>query len=92
MFTATTQHAHNAPKTQQPFETFSFGEPTVVLDKCDIMDYEECIHNGRCYEPPVSFHDLAKSLRSAVHHSSPLYMNRNILVSTFIPHLLLSQQ
>lgn len=77
---------------QQPFEAFSFGEPTAVLDKRDIMDYAECIHNGRWYEPPVSFNGLAKSLRSAVHHSSPLYVKRNILASTFIPHPLLSQK
>ena len=88
-FTATTQPAQN---TSQPFEAFSFGEPTAVLDKRDIMDYAECVHNGRWYEPPVSFHGLAKSLRSAVHHSSPLYVKRNILASTFIPHPLLSQQ
>ncbi|MFZ4214480.1 Presumed portal vertex protein, partial [Pantoea endophytica] len=88
-FTAQTQPAHAAPP---PFEAFSFGEPTAVLDKRDIMDYTECIHNGRWYEPPVSFHGLAKSLRSAVHHSSPLYVKRNILASTFIPHPLLSQQ
>lgn len=88
-FTAQTQPAQDA---SQPFEAFSFGEPTPVLDKRDIMDYAECIHNGRWYEPPVSFHGLAKSLRSAVHHSSPLYVMRNILASTFIPHPLLSQQ
>ncbi len=88
-FTATTQPAQDA---EQPFEAFSFSEPTVVLDKRDIMDYAECVHNGRWYEPPVSFHGLAKSLRSALHHSSPLYVKRNILASTFVPHPLLSQQ
>ncbi|ALV92023.1 MULTISPECIES: phage portal protein [Pantoea] len=88
-FTAKNQPAQDA---SQPFEAFTFGEPTAVLDKRDIMDYAECIHNGRWYEPPVSFHGLAKSLRSAVHHSSPLYVKRNILASTFIPHPLLSQQ
>jgi hypothetical protein len=35
---------------------------------------------------------LAKSLRAAVHHSSPIYVKRNILTSTFIPHPLLSRQ
>ncbi len=52
----------------------------------------ECISNGKWYEPPVSFAGLAKSLRAAVHHSSPIYVKRNILASTFIPHPLLSQQ
>lgn len=30
-------------------------------------------------------------MRAAVHHSSPLYVKRNILASTFIPHPMLSQ-
>ena len=30
--------------------------------------------------------------RATVHHSSPIYVKRNILASTFIPHPLLSQQ
>ncbi|WP_444546842.1 hypothetical protein, partial [Leptospira borgpetersenii] len=51
-----------------------------------------CISNEKWYEPPVSFAGLAKSLRAAVHHSSPIYVKRNILASTFIPHPLLSQQ
>lgn len=38
------------------------------------------------------FTGLAKSLRAAVHHSSPIYVKRNILASTFIPHPWLSQQ
>lgn len=33
-----------------------------------------------------------QSLRAAVHHSSPIYVKRNILASTFIPHPWLSQQ
>ncbi|EOM7770567.1 phage portal protein, partial [Escherichia coli] len=51
-----------------------------------------CISNGRWYEPPISFTGLAKSLRAAVHHSSPIYVKRNILASTFIPHPWFSQQ
>ncbi|WP_222888581.1 phage portal protein [Enterobacter sp. C2] len=73
-------------------EAFTFGEPSPVLDRRDILDYVECVTNGRWYEPPVSFTGLAKSLRAAVHHSSPIYVKRNILASTFIPHPMLSQQ
>lgn len=76
----------------QNMQAFTFGEPSAVLDRRDILDYVECISNGRWYEPPVSFTGLAKSLRAAVHHSSPIYVKRNILASTFIPHPLLSQQ
>ncbi|CAI1699137.1 phage portal protein, PBSX family [Serratia marcescens] len=67
-------------------------KPSVVLDRQDILDYTECVGNGKWIEPPVSFSGLAKSLRAAVHHSSPIYVKRNILASTYIPHLLLSQQ
>ncbi|HDG1666711.1 TPA: phage portal protein [Kluyvera ascorbata] len=76
----------------QSMEAFTFGEPTPVLDRRDILDYVECIDNGQWYEPPVSFSGLAKSMRAAVHHSSPIYVKRNILVSTYIPHPLLSRQ
>lgn len=58
----------------QKMEAFTFGEPSAVLDRRDILDYVECVHNGRWYEPPVNFSGLAKSLRSAVHHSSPIYV------------------
>jgi len=80
--------------TAQPegVQAFSFGEPTPVLDRREILDYIECTGNGRWYEPPISFDGLAHSLRAAVHHSSPIYVKRNILASTFIPHPLLSQQ
>jgi PBSX family phage portal protein len=81
-----------APAAPQQVEAFTFGEPSPVMDKRDILDYAECLGNGRWYEPPVSFHGLAKSLRAAVHHSSPIYVKRNILASTFIPHPMMSQQ
>lgn len=82
---------HTAPPVQS-MEAFTFGEPVPVLDKREILDYVECVHNGQWYEPPISFSGLAKSMRAAVHHSSPIYVKRNILASTFIPHPLLSQQ
>lgn len=84
--------ANMTASAPQKMEAFTFGEPSPVLDRRDILDYVECIDNGQWYEPPVSFSGLAKSLRAAVHHSSPIYVKRNILTSTFIPHPLLSQQ
>lgn len=73
-------------------EAFSFGDPIPVLDRRELMDYLECVQMDRWFEPPISFDGLARSFRSAVHHSSPLSVKRNILTSTFIPHKLLSQQ
>lgn len=81
-----------AAPAQQGTEVFSFGDPTPVLDRREILDYLECTGNGRWYEPPISFDGLARSVRAAVHHSSPMYVKRNILASTFIGHPLLSQQ
>lgn len=77
--------------TQSKAEVFSFGDPSPVLDRAGILDYVEAWQNGKYYEPPVSFDGLAKSFRAGSHHSSALYFKRNVLVSTFIPHKLLSR-
>lgn len=70
-------------------QAFSFGEPTPVLDRREIFDYMECTENGRWYEPPVSMDGLAKAFRSSPHHSSAIYVKRNILSMTYVPHKLL---
>ncbi|MFN2767651.1 Presumed portal vertex protein, partial [Escherichia coli] len=36
-----------AIEQKQDFETFTFGEPSAVLDKRDILDYIECTTNGK---------------------------------------------
>ncbi|WP_216661922.1 phage portal protein [Niveibacterium sp. COAC-50] len=46
---------------------------------------------GRWYEPPISWDGLARPFRATAHHSSPIYVKRNILVSTFIPNPLPSR-
>lgn len=72
-------------------EAFAFGDPLPVLDGREVLDYVEAWRNGRWYEPPVSLSGLAKSFRSSPHHSSALYLKRNMLVRSFIPHPLLSR-
>lgn len=79
---------NNAPRA----EAFSFGDPVPVLDRRELLDYLECVRMENWYEPPISFDGLARTFRAAVHHSSAIYVKRNILASTFIPHRLLSQQ
>ncbi|MFZ6709791.1 phage portal protein [Undibacterium sp. TC9W] len=73
-------------------EVFSFGDPTPVLDRAEILDYIECWTNGRYYEPPISWDGLAKSFRASVHHSTAIYVKRNLLAATFVPHALLSRE
>lgn len=73
-------------------ECFTFGDPIPVLDRRELLDYVECGRFEHWYEPPVSFDGLARTFRSAVHHSSPIQVKRNILISSFIPHKLLSRQ
>jgi len=73
-------------------EAFSFGDPIPVLDRRELLDYLECVQMDKWYEPPISFDGLARTFRAAVHHSSPIFVKRNILTSTFIPNKLLSQQ
>jgi len=71
-------------------EVFSFGEPESVLDRSQILDYIQALDTGHWYEPPVSPQGLADSFRASAHHSSAIYVKRNILVSTFQPHPALS--
>jgi PBSX family phage portal protein len=80
-----------AKNTEGQAQAFSFGDPTPVLDGRDVLECCEAWRNGKWYEPPVSRYGLAKSFRAATHHSSAIYLKRNILVSTFKPHPLLSR-
>lgn len=72
-------------------EVFSFGDPVAVLDRREILSYAECMRMGQWYEPPLSWDGLGRSFHSAPHHSSAIFVKRNILASTFIPHRLLSR-
>lgn len=72
-------------------EVFSFGDPIPSLDRREIMEYMECVNFGKWYEPPISFEGLSRSFRAAVHHSSAIYVKRNILSSSFIPHKLMTR-
>lgn len=74
------------------FETFSFGDPTPVLDRYDFLYTGVWMSANEWYEPPVDFPALAKSYRATAHHGSALQVKRNILVKTFIPHRLLSRR
>ncbi|HJW26418.1 MAG TPA: phage portal protein [Rhodocyclaceae bacterium] len=80
-----------ADAQQAKAEAFSFGDPEAVLDKREILDYLECTKAGKWYEPPISLDGLAKTARATVHHSSPMYVKRNILTSCYVPHPLLSR-
>jgi PBSX family phage portal protein len=72
-------------------EAFSFGDPVPVLDRRELLEYIECYRLDRWYEPPISFHGLARAFRSSPHHSSAIYVKRNVLASTYIPHRLLAR-
>lgn len=73
-------------------EAFSFGDPTPVLDRRELLDYVESWQNGKYYEPPISLDGLARAFRAAPYHSSAIYAKRNILASTFIPSKRLSRR
>src|SRR5690606_37063277 len=62
-----------------------------VLDRREILDYSEAYWTGKWYEPPVSMAGLSKSFRANPHHSSAIYVKRNVLVNHFIPHALLTR-
>lgn len=75
----------------QKMEAFTFGDPAPVLDRRELLDYIQCLDNGKWYETPISFDGLAKTFRCSPHHASCIYVKRNILVSTFKPHKLLKR-
>lgn len=84
----------NANAIERPsgsIQAFSFGDPTPVLDRRELLDYMECVQLGKWYEPPISLDGLAKAFRSSPHHSSAIYVKRNILAATFKPHRLLTR-
>lgn len=72
-------------------EVFSFGDPIPSLDRREIMEYLQVTQMGQYYEPPISFEGLSRSFRAAPHHSSAIYVKRNILTKAFIPHKLLTR-
>lgn len=78
-------------KTEQSMEVFTFGEPESVLDHGRITEYFQSLDSGKWYEPPISLDGLTRSFRASPHHSSAIYVKRNILASTYIPHPLLSR-
>ena len=85
------------PATEQPttvapsqnIEAFTFGDPMPVLSQRELSDYLEAMHNGKWYEPPLSFIGLSRVYQAAVHHASAIQVKRNILRACFIPHRLL---
>lgn len=81
----------SAPNVPAKAEAFTFGDPIPSLDRREIMEYLECVNMGKYFEPPISWEGLSRSFRAAVHHSSAIYVKRNILASSFIPHKLLSR-
>ena len=72
-------------------QAFSFGDPSPVLDRRELLDYIQCLDNGKWYDTPLSFDGLAKTFRSSPHHGSCIYVKRNILVGAFKEHRLLSR-
>lgn len=72
-------------------EVFTFGDPTPVLETNQLFYWGECWVGTKWYEPPIDLDGLAKTLQAAPHHSSSIYVKRNILVKCFKPHPLLSR-
>ncbi len=66
-------------------QAFTFGEPTQVHDRRELLGYVECAHNGRWYEPPVSPHGLARAFDIAPHHASAIRLKVNLLTRAFRP-------
>jgi PBSX family phage portal protein len=72
-------------------EVFTFGDPEPVLSGRGIFDYLECVKLQKWYAPPISLDGLARASRASVHHASAMYVKRNVLTASFVPHRLLSR-
>lgn len=72
-------------------EVFTFGDAEPV-SRLRLLDYVEAMFNGRWYEPPFPLDGLADAFRASPHHSSAIYLKRNLLTSSFIPHPLMSRE
>lgn len=73
-------------------QAFTFGDAEPANSRRDMLDYIECWHNGRWYEPPVSVKGLARAKSVGPHHESAINIKRNLLVSSFLPHRMLSRE
>ncbi|WP_315708978.1 phage portal protein [Brenneria uluponensis] len=90
--TGQTIDAELVQKPVESLQSFTFGDPTPVMDIHDLLDCMECAKNGRWYEPPVNPYGLARMFDVAVHHQSPITFKRNVIMSCYQPHPLLSRQ
>lgn len=71
---------------------FTFGDPEPVMSRRELIDYLECWHNGRWYEPPIPLHALARASNVSPHHSSAMEYKVLQLMRYFIPHPMLSRE
>ncbi len=74
-----------------PAAIFTIDDAVSAMDKKELFDYLYCTWANKFYEPPISFDGLAKSFYCNAHHSSAIFVKRNILLSTFIPSVLISR-
>lgn len=73
----------------QGMEAFTFGDPIPVMEQWQTLYWGECHNHQLWYAPPYDPDALSKTMRASPHHSSAIFVKRNILASTFIPHKLL---
>ncbi|HEV7287747.1 MAG TPA: phage portal protein [Sphingomonas sp.] len=62
-----------------------------MLNRRELIDMLECPHNGRWFEPPIPVDGLARAFRVSPHHSSAIYLKRNLLAASFVPSPQLSR-
>lgn len=72
-------------------DAFTFGDPEPVNSRATMLDMLECWHNQRWYEPPISLDGLSRSFRASPHHSSAIFLKRNMLAASLDPASLISR-
>ncbi|WP_260591412.1 phage portal protein [Enterobacter hormaechei] len=73
------------------FSAFAMDAPTPLHGWGDFLDCMECASNGRYYEAPINFYELARLFGVATYHQSALYFKRNVIMGCWKPHPLISR-
>lgn len=73
------------------FSAVSLDAPVPLHGWGDFLDCMECASNGRYYETPINFYELARLFGVAIYHQSALYFKRNVIMGCWKSHPLLSR-
>lgn len=92
-----THETAKASPVQENVHCFSFETENPVSDAepvsgMDFLNLGQCYSNGQWYEPPIIQEGLARLFQISPHHSSAIFLKRNLLSRALKPNKYLSRQ